>query len=71
MWCGSQRQGMNDTTKIGVAGVLLLASAALLLWSSLTPTATTTLLVAAGLATTGLAAGSLLMGSTGTDGRVV
>ncbi|MDH5021528.1 hypothetical protein [Halobacterium rubrum] len=62
---------MNDTTKIGVAGVLLLASAALLLWSSLTPTATTTLLVAAGLATTGLAAGSLIMGSTGVDGRMV
>jgi hypothetical protein len=62
---------MNDTAKIGVAGVLLLASAALLLWSSLTPTATTTLLVAAGLATTGLAAGSLIMGSTGAEGRMV
>ena len=71
MWCGSLRRGMDDTAKIGVAGVLLLVSSVLLLWSSLTPTATTTLLVAAGLSTSGLAAGSLLLGSTGADGRMV
>ena len=62
---------MNDTTKIGVAGVLLVVSSALLFFSGLDPTATTTLLGIAGVATTGLAAGSLLMGSTGTDGRMV
>lgn len=62
---------MNDTTKIGVAAVLLVASAALLFWSSIGTTATGTLLVAAALSTSGLAAGSLLLGSTGTDGRMV
>ncbi|MFB6071862.1 MAG: hypothetical protein ABEJ88_02745 [Halobacterium sp.] len=62
---------MDDTTKIGIAGVLLVASSVLLFWSGLDPSATMTLLGAAGLATTGLAAASLLMGSTGSDGRMV
>ena len=62
---------MNDTSKIGIAGVLLLVSAALLFYSGLNPDATATLLAIAGLATSGLAAGSLLMGSTGSDGRLV
>jgi hypothetical protein len=62
---------MNDTAKIGAAGVLLLVSSVLLLWSSIEPDGTMTLLAAAGAATTGLAIGSLLMGSTGADGRVV
>ncbi|WP_336034608.1 hypothetical protein [Halobacterium yunchengense] len=62
---------MNDTTKVGVALVLLAVSAALLVWSSFDPSGSTVLLVVAGLATTGLAAGSLLMGSTGSDGRMV
>lgn len=62
---------MNDTTKIGVAAVLLVVSAGLLFWSSIGTTATGTLLAAAALATSGLAAGSLLLGSTGTDGRMV
>jgi|GEM_PF-1415631 len=62
---------MNDTAKIGIAAVLLAVGAAMLVWASLDPSATTTLLVVAGVATTLLAAGSLLMGSTGTDGRMV
>jgi len=71
MWCGPQPGGMNDTAKIGIAAVLLAVGAAMLVWASLDPSATTTLLVVAGVATTLLAAGSLLMGSTGTDGRMV
>ncbi|AAG18969.1 MULTISPECIES: hypothetical protein [Halobacterium] len=62
---------MNDTAKIAVAGVLLLASAAILFWTSQTPTTSTVVLVAAGTGTLGLALGSILMGMTGTDGRVV
>jgi hypothetical protein len=62
---------MNDATKVGIAVVLLAASSVLLFWTSFDPTGSTVLLVAAALATTGLAAGSLLMGSTGTDGRLV
>ena len=62
---------MNDTTKIGIAGVLLLVSAALLFYSGLQPNGTAAMLAIAGLATSGLAAGSLLMGGTGSDGRMV
>jgi hypothetical protein len=62
---------MNDATKVGIAAVLLAISSVLLFWSGFEPSGSTVLLVAAGLATTGLAAGSLLMGSTGTDGRLV
>jgi hypothetical protein len=62
---------MEDNVKIGAAGVLLLVSAGLLLWSGINPVGTMTLLAAAGVATTGLAVGSLLMGTTGADGRVV
>ncbi|MGB9963788.1 hypothetical protein [Halobacterium sp. CBA1126] len=62
---------MNDTAKIGIAAVLLAVGAAMLVWASLDPSGTTTLLAVAAVATTLLAAGSLLMGSTGTDGRMV
>jgi len=62
---------MNDTTKIGLAGVLLLVSAALLFYSGMNPAATATMLAIAGVATSGLAAGSLLIGGTGSDGRMV
>lgn len=62
---------MNDATKVGIAVALLAVSGALLFWTGFDPTANVVLLVAAALATTGLAAGSLLMGSTGTDGRMV
>ncbi|MFB6268339.1 MAG: hypothetical protein ABEH83_00230 [Halobacterium sp.] len=62
---------MNDATKVGIAVVLLAVSGGLLFWSGFDPSGSTVLLVAAALATTGLAAGSLLMGSTGTDGRMV
>lgn len=62
---------MNDASKVGIAAVLLVISAALLVWASLEPSGTTTLLAVAAVATSGLAAGSLLMGSTGADGRMV
>lgn len=62
---------MSDTTKIGLAGVFLLVSAALLFYSGLNPNATATMLAIAGFATSGLAVGSLLMGTTGSDGRLV
>jgi len=71
MYYRLQSRSMSDTTKIGIAGVLLLVSAALLFYSGLNPNATVTLLAISGLATSGLAAGSLLMGSTGSDGRMV
>lgn len=62
---------MDDKTKVGIAVVLLAVSGALLFWSSFEPSGSTVILVVAALATTGLAAGSLLMGSTGSDGRMV
>jgi hypothetical protein len=62
---------MNDSSNIGAAVVLLLASSALLFWAGMPTSNTLMLLIAAGLATTGLAAGSLLMGVTGTKGRSV
>ena len=62
---------MNDATKVGIALVLLVASSVLLFWSGFDPNASKVVLIAAALATTGLAAGSLLMGSTETDGRLV
>lgn len=71
MWCGTQPRAMNTTAKIGIAAVLLAVGTAMLVWASLDPSGTTTLLAVAGVATTLLAAGSLLMGSTGTDGRMV
>lgn len=71
MWCGPQLGGMNETAKIGIAAVLLAIGAGLLVWASFSPSGTALLLVVAAVATTLLAAGSLLMGSTGTDGRMV
>ncbi|MXR21523.1 hypothetical protein [Halobacterium bonnevillei] len=62
---------MNDATKVGIAAVLLGLSSILLFWSGFSSSESIVLLVAAALATTGLAAGSLLMGSTGSDGRMV
>jgi len=62
---------MSDTTKIGASAVLLALGTVLLVWVSLNPTGATLLLVAPAVATTLLAAGALLMGSTGTDGRMV
>jgi hypothetical protein len=62
---------MNDATKVGIAVVLLAVSSVLLFWSGFAPSGSIVLLAAAGIATTGLAAGSLLLGSTGSDGRMV
>lgn len=61
---------MERRTQIGLGVVLLVLSSIIVLYASVTSTSTI-ILVAIGVASLGLAAGALLVGASGTSGRVV
>lgn len=61
---------MERRTRIGLGVMLLVLSSLIVLYASVTPTSTS-ILVAIAVASFGLAVGALLVGASGTSGRVV
>lgn len=61
---------MERTTKVGFGAALLLVSSIIVLYASFTPSSSI-ILGAIGMASLGMAAGALLIGTSESQGRVV
>ena len=64
------RTNMERSTQIGVGVILLVLSSFVVFYASVSPTSSL-LLAAIVVASLGLAAGALLVGASGTSGRIV